>query len=219
MTQIGVEQVDVEDIELYENNPKDNEDSVELLVEGIPKFGFKVPVVLDEENTVVTGHARVEAVKELEGELDEIIDDHESHGYDDLVENLEAVNEGKVWALRAGELTEDEVAEFRIVDNRVQELSTWDSTKLQFELREIEEAVGFKDEEVNNIISASTGPTISSSDIASAEEELETHYEELSQAKQDRKSKLPCPHCNSWIHVDVEELERALKREGVLEDN
>lgn len=218
-TAFGVEQVSVDAIDKYQNNPKENEESIELLKESIPKFGFKVPVVLDEDNVVVAGHARVGAVRELQGELDDTIQDHRDHGHDDLADNLEAVNEGKVWALRADGLTPDEIREFRVVDNRVGELSSWDDNKLQFELREIEEAVGFDDDEIEDIIAADTSTEVTTEDIEDAEEELDSHFEELAEDKSDRKSRLPCPNCDSWIYVDVEELERALVREGVIDED
>lgn len=213
------EAVPVDEISEYDNNPKHNEDAVAALKEAIPRFGFKVPVVLDDDGTIAAGHARVAAVRELEGTLDDTIANHRDHEHTAVADNLEAINQGKVWAIRAGGLTEDEIAEFRISDNRVGELSSWDDTKLQFELREIEEAVGFDNEEIESIISTSGGEVeVTEEDIADAEEELESHYEELSEDKQERKSRLPCPNCDSWIYVDVEELERALIREGVIAD-
>lgn len=216
---LGTESVNTDDITAYQRNPKDNDDAVELLKESIPKFGFKVPVVLDDENEIVAGHARVRAVRELEGTLDERIEEARDTGNEELAANLEAVNEGNVWAVNAAGLTEDEVREFRIADNRVHELSSWDNDKLQFELREIEEAVGFDNSEVEDIIAPDGTPTVTSDDIDDATDELETHYKELAEDKSDRKSKLPCPHCDNWIHVDVDELERALKREGVLTED
>jgi len=219
VTTLGVERVELDEIHEYQRNPKDNEQAVEYLIEAIPKFGFKVPVVLDEENEIVAGHARTEAARQLEGTLDEVVLEHEDNGNEELETNLRAVNDGHVWAVRAEGLTEDEVREFRIADNRVQELSSWDSNKLQFELREIEEAVGFPQDEIDSIISVSDTSSVTVDDIKETEEELESHYKELSEDKADRKSRLPCPHCDSWIHVDVEELERALIREGVISED
>ncbi len=219
VTTLGVESVSLDEVTEYQRNPKENEQAVEYLLEAIPKFGFKVPVVLDEENEIVAGHARTEAARELEGTLDEVVEEHADNGNEELETNLRAINEGNIWAVRAEGLTEDEVREFRIADNRVQELSSWDSNKLQFELREIEEAVGFPQDEIDSIISVDSVPTVTADDIKETEEELETHYKELSEAKADRKSRLPCPHCDGWIHVDVEELERALIREGVLTED
>lgn len=216
---LGVEKVSLDEVHEYQRNPKENEQAVEHLLEAIPKFGFKVPIVLDEDDEIVAGHARVNAARELAGELDDVVLEHEDSGNEEMETNLRAINDGYVWAVRAEGLTEDEVREFRIADNRVQELSSWDTNKLQFELREIEEAVGFPQEEIDSIIGVSETPDITSEDIEDAEEELESHYKELSEDKRERKSRLPCPHCDSWIHVDVEELERALIREGVLDED
>jgi len=216
---LGVESINVDEITAYQRNPKNNDDAVDLLKESIPKFGFRVPVVLDADNEIVAGHARVRAVRELQDGLGDAIEDARENDNADLAENLAAVNDGDVWAVDAGGLTPDEIREFRITDNRVQELSRWDTDKLQFELREIEEAVGFDNSEIENIIAPDDTPTVTSDDIDDATEELESHYKELADDKSDRKSKLPCPHCDSWIHVDVDELQRALKREGVLTED
>ena len=216
---LGVETVNLEDINAYQRNPKENEQAVEHLLDAIPKFGFQVPVVLDEDNEIVAGHARVEAARQLAGELDDVVLEHEDKNNEELETNLRAINDGEIWAVRADGLTEDEIREFRISENRTQELSSWDDNKLQFELREIEEAVGFPQDEIENIIAPNTTTEVSTDDIKDAEEELETHYKDLADDKADRKSRFPCPHCDSWIHVDVEELERALIREGVMDED
>ena len=37
----------LEELKPYENNPRDNDDAVEPLMESIKQFGFKVPIVID----------------------------------------------------------------------------------------------------------------------------------------------------------------------------
>lgn len=50
----------------YDNNPRNNSKTVDLLVKAIPKVGFNVPLVLDTDNVIVKGHARYLAAKRLE---------------------------------------------------------------------------------------------------------------------------------------------------------
>ena len=42
----------------YVRNPRKNDKTVELLVKMIPKVGFNVPLVIDENGIIVKGHAR-----------------------------------------------------------------------------------------------------------------------------------------------------------------
>ena len=57
--------VPIENIIPYDNNPRNNSKTVELLVKAIPRVGFNVPLVLDSENVIVKGHARYLAAKRL----------------------------------------------------------------------------------------------------------------------------------------------------------
>lgn len=95
----------------YENNPRKNDDAVEYVAQSIKEFGFKVPLVIDENNIIVTGHTRLKAAKEL-----------------GLVE---------VPCIIANDLTPEQIKAFRIADNKVSDYSIWDNKKLLEELDEI----------------------------------------------------------------------------------
>ena len=77
----------------------------------IDKFGFVVPALIDVDGTIITGHARVEAAKRLG--LKEIPTICVTH------------------------LTPGQVKAFRLADNRLAELSTWDTQTLAIEIEEI----------------------------------------------------------------------------------
>ena len=102
----------------YENNPRKNDDAVEYVAKSIKEFGFKVPLVIDENNIIVTGHTRLKAAKEL-----------------GLVE---------VPCIIANDLTPEQIKAFRLVDNRVSEFSSFDYLKLEDELKEITENYGIE---------------------------------------------------------------------------
>lgn len=55
----------IEDIIPYENNPRHNENAVDYVANSIKEFGFKVPIIIDKENVVVTGHTRLKASEKL----------------------------------------------------------------------------------------------------------------------------------------------------------
>jgi ParB-like chromosome segregation protein Spo0J len=97
----------LDDLRPYENNPRNNAAAVEPVMHSIKAFGFKVPLVIDKDGTIVTGHTRLLAAKELGME--------------------------KVPCIVADDLTEDQVNAFRLADNKVAEASSWDWSKLEEE--------------------------------------------------------------------------------------
>lgn len=100
----------------YEQNPRCNDNAVESVAASIREFGFKVPLVIDKDGIIVAGHTRHKAAKLL--------------GLD------------KVPCIVADDLTPEQIKAFRLADNKVGELATWD-TKLEFlELSELDK-IGF----------------------------------------------------------------------------
>lgn len=98
----------------YVNNPRHNEDAVDAVASSIAAFGFNVPIVLDKDHVIITGHTRRLAAIKL---------------------GLESVP-----CLIADHLTPAQVQAFRLADNRVAEISTWDDDLLQAELDQLAEA-------------------------------------------------------------------------------
>jgi ParB-like chromosome segregation protein Spo0J len=60
-----VENIKIDELKPYKNNPRLNDDAVEYVAESIKQFGFKVPIVIDKNNVIVTGHTRLKASKQL----------------------------------------------------------------------------------------------------------------------------------------------------------
>lgn len=95
----------------YQRNQKDHpEEQVRNLANSLRRFGWRQPVVIDERNVIVIGHGRVLGAKML---------------------GLEEVP-----VVRADDLSEDEIRELRIVDNKTNE-STWNEY-LQEDVQELE---------------------------------------------------------------------------------
>lgn len=112
MKEMVIEYLKTADLIPYENNPRRNDAAVEAVANSIREFGFKVPIVIDKNNVVVTGHTRLKAATLL---------------------GLK-----KVPCIRASDLKEDQIKAFRIADNKVAELSDWDLGKLELELDDID---------------------------------------------------------------------------------
>ena len=125
----------LDEIKPYENNPRHNDNAVDAVANSIREFGFKVPIVVDSEGVIVAGHTRYKAAQKL---------------------GLKTVP-----CLVADDLTQEQVNAFRLADNKVGELATWDLDTLKVELDNIGEIdlsdMGFdlNDEPDENIIEPS----------------------------------------------------------------
>lgn len=112
MKEMKIEYIPLDKIKPYENNPRINDDAVKYVANSIKEFGFKVPIIIDENNVIVAGHTRLKAAKKL--------------GFE------------KVPCIRADDLTENQIKAFRLADNKVGEIATWDFNSLAVELANIE---------------------------------------------------------------------------------
>lgn len=108
-----IEYVSLDKIIEYINNPRNNEAAVDRVAASIAEFGFNVPLVLDKDNVIITGHTRYKAAKKLK--LD------------------------KVPCIYAEGLTKAQVKAYRIADNKVSEYASWDKDLLAVELERLEE--------------------------------------------------------------------------------
>lgn len=95
----------------YENNPRHNEKAVDAVAASIKEFGFKVPIVIDENDVIVAGHTRRKAAEKLGMTL--------------------------VPCIVADDLTPEQIRAFRLADNKVSELAEWDFEKMEQELAEL----------------------------------------------------------------------------------
>lgn len=109
----------VDEIIPYENNPRKNDKAVLAVAKSIQEFGFKVPIVIDKNNIIVNGHTRLKAAKKL---------------------GLETVP-----CIVADDLTPDQIRAFRLADNKVGEIATWDDDKLEEELTELTGIIDMQD--------------------------------------------------------------------------
>ena len=111
MSKLRIDYVPIDKIRPYENNPRQNEDAIPLVKKSIEEFGFQVPLVLDKDLVVVTGHTRLAAAKEL--------------GMTELP------------CIIAKDLSPEKAKAFRLSDNKVAEAAGWDWSLLQMELDEL----------------------------------------------------------------------------------
>jgi ParB-like chromosome segregation protein Spo0J len=60
-----IEMRKLSDIRPYENNPRVNDEAVEAVARSIKEFGFRQPIVVDEDGVIVVGHTRYKAAVKL----------------------------------------------------------------------------------------------------------------------------------------------------------
>lgn len=117
----------VDELIPYANNPRYNDDAVEYVARSIKEFGFKVPIIIDKNNEIVSGHTRYKASLEL---------------------GLKEVP-----CIIADDLTDEQIKAFRLADNKVAEVSKWNFELLDEEISDIVDIdmkeFGF--EEIENI--------------------------------------------------------------------
>ena len=95
-----------------ENNPRlHSDEQIAILQKSISKFGFNVPILINSENKVICGHGRLEAAKR-----------------NGLKEVPTIPIEG---------LTDSEIEAFKIADNQISTLSTWDFSILKEQIDEL----------------------------------------------------------------------------------
>jgi Predicted transcriptional regulators len=99
---------DPKDLKDYENNPRNNAEAIEPVMDSIKEFGFLVPVLITGDGKIVAGHTRKAAALRL---------------------GLSSIP-----CICADSLSEEQIRAFRLVDNKTAEFSSWDFEKLAEEL-------------------------------------------------------------------------------------
>lgn len=102
----------------YANNPRKNERAIAGVAESIAQFGFKQPLVVDAQGSIVCGHVRFFAAKRL---------------------GMKSVP-----CVLANDLTSEQLKAYRLLDNKLSELSCWDAELLSEELDSFERDCDFQ---------------------------------------------------------------------------
>lgn len=108
---MNILQLPLEEVHPYENNPRKNDNAVDAVAASIRQYGFLVPLVISADHEIITGHTRYKAAGRL---------------------GLSTVP-----CVIADELTDEQIKAFRLVDNKVGELASWDVDLLPLELADI----------------------------------------------------------------------------------
>jgi ParB/RepB/Spo0J family partition protein len=108
-----ITEVDLSIIKPYENNPRViSDEAIHKVSESIKKFGWQQPIVVDKDYNIIVGHTRYHASKRL--------------------------GLTKVPVKIFEDLSPDKISAYRLLDNKLNELTEWEEVLLQSELREIQ---------------------------------------------------------------------------------
>src|SRR5713226_8809937 len=113
MTDLHVEQRPITSIRPYENNPRINDAAVDVVAASIKAYGFRQPIVVDEEGVIIVGHTRYKAALKL---------------------GLK-----KIPVHVAKGLSPAQAKAYRLADNQTATLCVWDADKLPIELMALQE--------------------------------------------------------------------------------
>lgn len=181
-----VEWVAIEKLKPYAKNARKNDETVPRLKASIEQFGFLVPLVLDKNDVVVTGHTRLKAALLL--------------GYTELP------------CVYAHELTPTEIDAFRLVDNRISEISEWDFEALNEQLFELKEDGATMDEfGFSDFSDAGIDDLFNPENQAEKDDEDDDDEGDAEETEKTRKISVLCPECGEEIEVAVTKADEVKK--------
>ena len=111
---MNIEERDITTIYPYERNPRINDQAVDAIVKSIQQFGFNSPIIIDANSVIICGHTRYKAAIQM---------------------GLE-----KVPVVVADNLTPEQVKAYRIADNKLAELATWNYDMLIAEIESLKDS-------------------------------------------------------------------------------
>lgn len=116
----------------YENNPRKNDGAVDAVAASLREFGFRQPIVVDENGVILVGHTRWKAAQQL------------------------GLTQAPVHV--AKDLSPAQARAYRIADNQTATIADWDFDLLPVELLELKDAefdlglLGFADDELSKLL-------------------------------------------------------------------
>lgn len=108
---MNIIEMELKDIIPYARNARNNDEAVSKVAASIKEFGWQQPIVVDKENVIIVGHTRHKAAQLLKLKTAPVV----------IAENL----------------TDEQVKAYRLADNKVGEIATWDNELLKLEFEEL----------------------------------------------------------------------------------
>lgn len=164
--------INIDEIKPYERNARiHSSKQIKQIMEAIKAFGFTNPLLIDDENNLIAGHGRLEAVKQLN-----IIDFKENP-----IKELPAI-------IITG-LSEADKKALIIADNKIAENASWDYDLLQAEFQELEA--------INYDLDLLAFDNVD--DILSKDFDINNFFENNELDENKEKAVKKCPHCGGEL--------------------
>ena len=111
-----IKSISIDELKPYTQNPRViSENAVNSIADSLREFGWQQPIVIDKTNTIIVGHTRMLAAKKM--------------GMQEVPVKI------------VDELSEEQINAYRILDNKLNELTTWDQGLLENELSKIDSSI------------------------------------------------------------------------------
>lgn len=117
----------------YGKNPRKNDHAVDRVATAISQFGFRVPMMAKSDGSVIDGHLRLKAAKQI--------------------------GLANIPVIISDDMTDNEIKAFRISVNKMATLASWDADLLADELKQLNaldfdmSLVGFEEFEMQGFLS------------------------------------------------------------------
>ena len=128
-----IEHISIDKVKPYEKNARFNDKAVDAVAKSIQEYGFKNPIIVDENYIIIAGHTRLKAAQKIKL--------------------------ATVPVIVASDLTPQQVKAFRLADNKTGELADWNFDQLAAEVQELLDSdydislLGFNNAELDQIVS------------------------------------------------------------------
>lgn len=167
------------------NNPRKNEGAVDTVAKSIEKYGFRNPLIIDTNNVVWCGNTRLKAAKKLK---------------------LKSVP-----CIIIEDLSEQQMTELALLDNKTNEIAEWDNEMLSDILKTVD---------LNDFVDISWGDVKlpSDTDFSGEGEEGENPYTKKINIPQ-YEMKGECPKLEELVNLDkAKELEQEILNADITEE-
>lgn len=171
-TNLDIEQIDLSAIHPYPGNPRKTDAAIEPVAKSIQEYGFRQPIVVDADMTILVGHVRFFAAQRL--------------------------GLARVPVHIAKDLTPAQAAAFRIADNKTGDLAEWDDELLSAELAKLaalDVDLGWLDLDLQSLLEDADQTGIKESVPQFSP------VDACEQPRLDRKKPVTCPECGHVFTV------------------
>jgi len=170
----------------YDRNPRIHpDDQIRQIADSIERWGWTIPILIDEGDNVIAGHGRLYAAQLL---------------------GLE-----KVPCMVAKGWTEDQKRSYVIADNKLAENSEWNTALYYSELKALEDngvdLADMLDEDLSMLdFNPTVNPTqdnseVTAEDFDKAQDQMDGRIESMSNSKSSGGIEVTCPYCTESFTV------------------